>query len=675
MIRSAQSNKRTALTYQERQQILLSGIRGGDISPAACKVTAFSLYLALLEDLAPNDIVCLQEDDNVKLPELIDNILTPEDKGDFFERNNPIAQEASATIVISNPPWYEPQGNEQRKRYEAWWEKRMGTTLPRRQIALAFAQRATDMLKPEGRLCLILPAVILGAVDSHVYLKRWFDEFQPQRIFNLADMRRLLFDGAIHPTVVMSGVKRPLSEQGRIPPREHCDYLVPKADISLAFGRLTIHSSDRKRLWVHAICQDAEILRTYFWGNELDESLIARLRLIGTLHHHSTGKNARFIVCKGFHLTDKSKEPIKATPLRKYNFLSTAIGASDFPKDRMFITAKDLTPFPADIRQVADYGSNNGDAFEGVRVIFTDGADTNTLEVRACYANQPFCFKQTVGAIVDRKSDEKLMQFLAVYLRSKLARYLLFYTTFSLIMERPHVKLKEIKGLPFHLPEQHPDPDLASGVIDKVYNLLKPYRRVTDISNNDGWDDVRKQLDTLVFDYFGLSTTECIVVNETCDYFIPGRQPGNFSALENALVHRPLSTDMKVYTKIFRDELNAWRNRLEGEGNFQVVLMRPESKSVGSIAIVRISIEEQSDANRFRGADKTVASILSELRGSHLYPHAGDETLSMVSDFLIHHEGALYLVKPLIKRLWLASAAAHDAFRIVQWVRGNGEVY
>jgi len=84
MLGAMKAAKNSELTYVERQTILLRGIRGGDISPSACKVTVFSLYLVLLEDLAPTDIVALQEDQNVKLPPLIGFSITKPDRGDFF---------------------------------------------------------------------------------------------------------------------------------------------------------------------------------------------------------------------------------------------------------------------------------------------------------------------------------------------------------------------------------------------------------------------------------------------------------------------------------------------------------------------------------------------------------------------------------------------------------------
>jgi hypothetical protein len=46
------------------------------------------------------------------------------------------------------------------------------------------------------------------------------------------------------------------------------------------------------------------------------------------------------VICKGFHKTDNKKAPQSAQPLRKYRFLKTAIGDSDFPKRVCFLPMK-----------------------------------------------------------------------------------------------------------------------------------------------------------------------------------------------------------------------------------------------------------------------------------------------------------------------------------------------
>jgi len=55
---------------RELRKILCSNIHGVDINSTACRITAFSLYLAYLDQLTPRDIQELQQNGH-KLPTLV----------------------------------------------------------------------------------------------------------------------------------------------------------------------------------------------------------------------------------------------------------------------------------------------------------------------------------------------------------------------------------------------------------------------------------------------------------------------------------------------------------------------------------------------------------------------------------------------------------------------------
>ena len=88
------------MRLKERIKLLLERIFGSDIDAAACKITAFSLYLCLLEDIEPSDISLLQKDEGVTLPLLIGerrNIQSG-DKADFFRISGPFSEKQHCTI-------------------------------------------------------------------------------------------------------------------------------------------------------------------------------------------------------------------------------------------------------------------------------------------------------------------------------------------------------------------------------------------------------------------------------------------------------------------------------------------------------------------------------------------------------------------------------------------------
>jgi hypothetical protein len=137
--------------------ILQRQIRGVDVNPDACRITAFSLYLALFEKLRPIDVDEFKE--KVRHEEFLPPLLWDKDsaeprpdtpvviRGDFLKDELPL--EDDFNLVIGNPPW-ESRGD--------------------KQIALHFAKRSLNFLRHGGIGCLLLPSTILvnrnGTLDG-----------------------------------------------------------------------------------------------------------------------------------------------------------------------------------------------------------------------------------------------------------------------------------------------------------------------------------------------------------------------------------------------------------------------------------------------------------------------------------------------------------------------------
>ena len=87
--------------FAARCDLLLEHIFGSDIDEDARRLTAFSLYLALLSDLAPRDLELLRKGGH-KLPSLKKNIRS-NGHGNFFSEKSEAANHGQYTIFLSNP--------------------------------------------------------------------------------------------------------------------------------------------------------------------------------------------------------------------------------------------------------------------------------------------------------------------------------------------------------------------------------------------------------------------------------------------------------------------------------------------------------------------------------------------------------------------------------------------
>src|SRR5690606_12956843 len=91
MLAYAEAKAKKPLRFEDRRKLLVEHIFGSDLNASACRVTAFSLYLSMLEGLQPADIAELQENENVKLPPLGKENIKGGAEGDFFSPDNPHA--------------------------------------------------------------------------------------------------------------------------------------------------------------------------------------------------------------------------------------------------------------------------------------------------------------------------------------------------------------------------------------------------------------------------------------------------------------------------------------------------------------------------------------------------------------------------------------------------------
>ena len=167
-------------------KILQTQICGVDVNPIACRIAAFSLYLALFEKLQPTDLDEFKK--YVRADHFLPPLLWEKDgeqpelpvvlSGDFLEDKLPLKKDFD--LVIGNPPW-ESRGD--------------------KQIALRFVKNSRDYLRDGGVGCLLLPSTILvnlhGSLDGD-----WFRSVTVEKMVQLADFRFVLFE-ATHPCFIL----------------------------------------------------------------------------------------------------------------------------------------------------------------------------------------------------------------------------------------------------------------------------------------------------------------------------------------------------------------------------------------------------------------------------------------------------------------------------------------
>lgn len=669
LIALSEAREGEQLGFAQRGQLLTRSIFGADINFMACRVTAFSLYLSLLEGLDPADILAAQERDGTKLPSLRDtNLAYGKVKGDFF-RDSHAFHGRRFSLIISNPPWAEPEGETRTSTDD--WAERARVPFARRQIAGAYALRALEFLSDGGRACFILPiGQFLGAsASSASFVAHTLSSYQPLRLINFGDLQGLLFPTAENTCHVFLGERRD-GDRRLVPFDETFDYLVPKADLSLALGRLTMQSADRHTLQTRAVAEDPQLLVTMMWGDASDLSIWTRLTLRGTFADFWRGPKEfrRWTYRKGIHLHDKSRQAVDADVLRKKPHVPVAALRSGSP----VLHPELVTNWPTNQTTVVGLGPSILKVFEGPRVLFPDGFSRGEQNVRAVYYDGFASFTHSVGVIAGPKEDSALLQFVAVYLRSTLARYFLMMRGWKMLCERNGVHLSDVEAFPFFPPDDAPDPEAARAALARVEKHMTALTSLTCLEQTPRYETLRDELDDAIFGYFGLTSEEQMLVRETVSILMPSVRPRSFKSLDTPAQHRVETRDFDIYARALAEALTTWRTKTHGEGRFRVDVLASDPRRAGPCGIVRISYQQHpTSAAKVNTIvnDDLVLTTLAEFRRIGLQAVPFGDFLTLVPDVHLWIGECLYLVRPLARRNWTRRQAHRDAEYIVRSVQ------
>ncbi|ODS88398.1 MULTISPECIES: N-6 DNA methylase [unclassified Devosia] len=670
LIALSEAKQGRQLGFAERARLLERSIFGGDINFMACRVTAFSLYLSLLEGLDPADILAAQERDGTKLPSLNGkNLIHGNDEADFFRKTHTF-HGRRFSLIISNPPWAEPEGEDHTSTDD--WADAAGVPFARRQIAGAYALRAREFLSEGGRVCLILPIGQFLGASSAAFVSHVLSTYRPTRLINFGDLQGLLFPTAENTCHVFLGEARSDESAIHIPFDETFEYLVPKADLSLALGRLTMQSADRHALQTRSVAEDPQLLVTMMWGDASDLAIWTRLALRGTFADFWQGPREfrRWVNRKGIHLNDKSRDAVDVGELRDKPHVPIAALSAGSPVLHPIL----LTKWPATQDTVVGLNDAVRAVFDGPRVLFPDGFSKGEQNIRAVYYDGPASFTHSIGVIAGKQEDAALLQFSAIYLRSTLARYFLMMRGWKMLCERNGVHLADVEAFPFFAPEDAPDVVAASSALATVQAQMTALTALPELDQGRRYADLRSEFDDAVFSYFGLTAEEQILVRETVEVLMPSIRPRSFKSLDTPAQHRADADDLKIYARALAEALTTWRTKTHGSGRFHVNVMASDPSRSGPSGIVRVAYSNQSTGQpqvSTEVSDELVLETLTQLRKAGLRVIASGDFLALVPDVHLWFDGALYLVRPLTQRSWTVRQALRDAEHIVRSVQSR----
>ncbi len=647
-------NARNPRRARELMALLRDNLFGVDINPTACRITAFSLYLAYLDQLTPRDIQEHQAQGRF-LPNLIatDNVLANIRRADFFDGTATFPTEMD--LVIGNPPWGStatdstPAGE---------WCNSHKRPIPDKQIAAAFVWKAVEHVSSKGTVCFVLPHGVLFH-HSHTALEfqsTWVSQHAITRILNLADFRWFLFGKAVHPALVVSYGKNPPLDT-----RHPIEYWVPKTDWTVIRTEvITIGPNDRSALTVGDILQDLksadapQLWKQRFWASPRELRLIDRLSLYPRLRDIVRGPRERksnrpWLMAVGFQPFGENdpESSRKSLTLPSSRFIPATSSTID-----LFILEGDCQSLPSkqvDVRRLIQ----STQIFQSPHVLVAEGYTS------IAYADFDVSFQHALRGIHGPMKDRNLLIFLAAYLRSPLAKFFLFHTSSSWGVARPKVHVEEILRVPMPLPDQQPNPKRCWQIVEKIAGIVDDAARKSSDDFVDRLGIIQSAdaaIAPLIDEYFEIHPLEKPLIEDTVKVTIPSIQPTQ-KRMPVPTIAPSTPSQREAYCSRVCTMLNGWGKR--GEYKVRGAVYASDTMGVGMAVLEKVSRTDAKPSASDNGQD--LLKALDHLRKIHPQRLA---TLDVVRGLLVFDNNRLYIVKPISQRHWTQTAAMNDADEI-----------
>lgn len=623
---------------------ILDRIRGQDDNPAAVRIAAFSLYLALLEQVTRGNALN-PLDATHRLPNLCDKVVA---KFDFFD---PECPEHNADVIIGNPPWSSRKGGHPPANH---WANENSYHLPQKEIAWAFTWKALHHLNEDGILAFLVPAMefLHNQATFFQTRSRLFRDSQVKVVVDFSDLRRLLFPSATRSASLV--IARKSGSSSSVP--YVFEYLTPKANPNLFTERfIALGNVNRKLIRSKEIKRNGLALKQRLWIRAPEIGLFQYLSSLPTLgnyirtYTHKTHLPNGAIIRGGF-------QPITDPRLRSKTKVSDVLHRIPYLPSKCFspltVDLNGLSPWPS--RKVHRLGFEA--AFLNPCILLTSEVSTRNRRIRAAYVEEQVSFQDPLMAMIVPNIQESMGKFITAILNSRLAIWFAFHGTKTFGAERLEIGGQELLRLPLPMPTHLSE---ASRAEELQHQLVQEFDDFVPSSGGEpvsagSTELVLRRIDQLAYDYFGLGQNEIAMVEETVDCVLPSIHPSP-SRFPDTWRDGTLS-DRRAYAGTFTSWLSDWFS----EGASVSVRM---FASNADYAILEASLSP-GESNPYTESDTVpFPEAVVELARHLGRPVAGN--FCVMPDVRIFAGSKLYLVKPLQKRFWLHGSALADAGGIV----------
>lgn len=679
------------------RNILTDSLCGVDVDGTACLIACFSLYLAFLDQLEPNDIWALKEslrsEEGKVLPPLHVRTVPATDASCVLEANFfGIAPDALGQfdLVIGNPPWtgrnqeidaamrqwlFDARRNPSLAEVSRKTTERNQTLLPAKQSATAFLWKTPLHVNESGGICLLLPSRMLLSNQSDKFQAAWFQRFRVDEVWQLADFRFILCKEADCPAIVVkAGSDRPDAATAEI-----ASYTPKVEQVDPRQASIVVSADDRKSLPLADLLTAAANDRAFmfwkvpFWGTGRDRRLIERLQRMPTLGKLAGKPHEGKRWVKGQGLKPWRKASYDGDPkkygepkLRWWN--DDALFLDARKKSWGVIVLEDdcseIGSEPSKLHRLPDK-----QVFSRPMVLVNQGCS------RFAFCEFDVLFQHSLQSISGPADDADLLLLLTAVLNSPLATYYLFHTSANWGVERDKVHFEELLQLPFPLPERTKDAVVSRDLVRQIAARLRQARAEMSAGgiNPDKRDAARqraiRETNELVYRYYDLTEWERWLVEDTVNIFEPSATPGSLNSKQLCTLKPSGLDDRRVYADLLCGTISRWAQQSPYLLSGTTVLAEQE----GVALLTLTKVPRGKPAAEYHELEPTPELRRLVERVARASVREGLGGLRFLRGFALFDELQVHILKPLALHHWTRTAALNDADELALYIANMGQ--
>lgn len=643
-------------------EMLCNQIRGVDLNPTACRIAAFSLYLAIFEKVRPVDLDEFKKKLNGR--PILPNLLEPTPRNsdntavitcsDFNRLPEDFPRDFNC--VIGNPPW-----------------KNRGT----KQLAFPFVDKAGGFVCDGGNVCFVLPTTMLVLKNS-LLNQDWLSNHFVSDVMNLADYQNVLFTGSTLPALILKYTDSQPTKEDRI------RYYTPKVTrYDPRQGLIPLEANDLKEVSYRDILQkpSSESFRlrwiTNFWGSKRDLNLISRLRRMPRLgNYFEENATDRPIFRKGVGFQPYYSEQTKGSPeeldwnLTDPYLVTDQLG--DLVVSSNILKNQTLEGFlsshasrkgaPASLDLLRRKPENF--VFEPPMVLGNKGFTT------AAFCSSKARFQDAIHSISAPRKFEPYLKFLTALFNSDLAKYFMFFCAPGWIAGRKQIHQDDKMLLPFPMPGSPHSSRNAGAILEQIEQIFDGLegdsnRNVT-LKNDFLIQEARERLNELIFQYYGIGKQERILIKDACEIWAPStrKQPTSRNVPAATV---PTPHQINSYAKTLCHVLNSWAKTTNSE--YRISLDQTYTPPKNSLRLLALKISNETKRKRGIRLQEPEDILFTTLRKVEAALSDSHPPFQYLRGLTYYDGDRIFLLKPDTLRHWAQSTALNDADDILAALR------